>query len=56
MPGWSNPTAGLTDWALLPSEAKDYVRAIENIIGCEFSMISTGPNRNETIMRQFPDK
>ncbi|MBH52206.1 MAG: adenylosuccinate synthase [Chloroflexi bacterium] len=56
MPGWSNPTAGLTDWALLPSEAQDYVRAIENIIGCEFSMISTGPNRNETIMRQFPDK
>jgi adenylosuccinate synthase len=53
MPGWSNPTAGLTNWESLPQEAKNYVQAIENILGCEFSMISTGPKRHETISRHI---
>jgi len=48
-PGWSTPTAGVTDLDKLPIEARAYVDRIEQIIGCPIDLISTGPKRHESI-------
>ena len=50
MPGWSHPTEGATRLEELPTEAAAYVARLEELIGCEFHLISTGPHRDETIM------
>ncbi len=50
--GWTLPTAGLTNWDDVPTEAKKYVQGLEEIIGCPLDVISTGPNRHETISRK----
>ena len=49
MPGWDRPTAGATDVAQLPKKAMAYVERLEELIGCSFQLISTGPHREETI-------
>ncbi|HEY8134230.1 MAG TPA: adenylosuccinate synthase [Thermoanaerobaculia bacterium] len=51
MKGWKSSTVGITDFAKLPQPAKDYVRYIEDETGCAISIISTGPRREETIVR-----
>lgn len=50
MPGWSDPTEGATRMEQLPVEAAAYVGRLQELIGCEFHLISTGPHRDETIM------
>ena len=50
MPGWKQPTASTTVQDQLPREAVDYVRRIEELVGCPVHMISTGPRREETIL------
>ena len=54
MPGWSESTAGITDFDLLPQNAKNYVRKIEELIGVKVSILSTGPERNETMILEHP--
>lgn len=49
MPGWDTPTAGATVVGQLPKEAVAYVERLEELIGCPFQLISTGPHRQETI-------
>ena len=49
MPGWSTPTASITEYSSLPKEAKNYVEKLQEVIGCPIDVISTGPHRNETI-------
>ncbi len=49
--GWKQPTVGITEFAKLPQTAKDYIRYIEDEIGCTITIISTGPRREETIQR-----
>ena len=49
MPGWSTPTASITEDSSLPKEAKNYVEKLQEVIGCPIDVISTGPHRNETI-------
>ena len=49
MPGWDTPTAGATEIGQLPKEAVAYVERLEELIGCPFQLISTGPHREETI-------
>jgi adenylosuccinate synthase len=49
-PGWLSKTEGLRSWDDLPSRARDYVRWLEELIGCEICLISTGPARDETIL------
>ena len=51
MKGWRTSTAGITAYEELPQAAKDYVRFIEDETGCSASIISTGPRREETILR-----
>lgn len=48
-PGWDAPTASVTRLEDLPSEARSYVRRLEELIGCPIDVISTGPHRDETI-------
>ena len=50
MSGWDIPTAGSTRLSQLPKEAVAYLRRIEELVGCSFSMVSTGPKREETIV------
>lgn len=48
-PGWDKPTASARDISELPQGALDFVRRIEELLGCPISMISTGPAREEAI-------
>lgn len=50
VPGWNCPTAGLTDYAQLPDAAKAYLKYLEEQTGVEAGCISTGPERDETIL------
>lgn len=52
MPGWKCSTSGITEYDKLPSAAKAYVGRIEELIGTEVGLISTGPEREETIIRE----
>ena len=51
--GWDQDISGITTWNELPSSAQEYIRFIEDYLGVPFKIISTGPKRNETIIRQF---
>jgi adenylosuccinate synthase len=51
VPGWRRETAGVVDYADLPKAARDYVELIEERVGAPVTMISTGPRREETILR-----
>lgn len=49
--GWDQDISGITAWEELPDTAKAYIQFIENYLGVSFKIISTGPKRNETIIR-----
>jgi len=49
-PGWKGSTNGLTDYGQLPENAVKYLRTIEEMMGVEIQMISTGPRREELIL------
>ena len=51
MRGWKTSTAGVTHFDQLPQAARDYVKYIEDESGCRISIVSTGPRREETIVR-----
>ena len=52
--GWSDSTAGARSWADLPGAAVKYVRRIEELIGCPVAMLSTSPERDDTILVTDP--
>ena len=49
-PGWDKPTASARNMADLPQNAVNFVMRIQELLDCPINMISTGPNREETIM------
>ena len=49
--GWLTKTEGITDFSKLPEKAKIYIQFIEQFVKCNASIISTGPSRNQTIIR-----
>jgi adenylosuccinate synthase len=49
--GWHEDISGETDWNILPQAARNYVLAVEKIIGVPVTSISTGPGRNDVIWR-----
>jgi adenylosuccinate synthase len=51
LPGWSAPTRGARAFDALPAEAKAYVRRLEEVTGVPAGIISTGSDREETIIR-----
>ncbi len=53
-PGWTETTAGITDWDKLPPAARAYLRALEELSGCPLAIVSTGPGRESTIVLRDP--
>lgn len=54
MPGWSESTLGARSLDELPQAARDYIARIEAVVGAPIDIISTGPDRNETIVLRHP--
>ena len=54
VPGWMAKTLGVTEFAKLPQAAQDYVNRLRDDVGVEFAIISTGPDRDETIINYNP--
>ncbi|MBI1171873.1 adenylosuccinate synthase [bacterium] len=54
MEGWSENTAGARSWAQLPGAAIKYVRRIEELIQCPVALLSTSPERDDTILVTDP--
>lgn len=52
LPGWGAPTKGVTDWDALPGNAREYLAFLTRHTGVEVGCVSTGPERNETILRK----
>ena len=52
--GWKEPTANARSWADLPAQAIKYVRRIEELVGCPIALLSTSPERQDTILVQNP--
>ncbi|MBC7155324.1 MAG: adenylosuccinate synthase [Rhodobacteraceae bacterium] len=54
LPGWPGSTAGARSWADLPAEAIKYVRRVEELIDCPVALLSTSPERDDTILVRDP--
>ncbi len=54
LPGWSESTVGVKDYDALPANARAYLKRIEEVTGVPIDIISTGPDRNETIVLNHP--
>jgi adenylosuccinate synthase len=54
MPGWQESTAGARSWADLPAQAIKYIRRIEELIRCPVALVSTSPEREDTILVRDP--
>ena len=54
MPGWKESTFGVNDWERLPENARNYLLKLEELCNVPLHIISTGPERDETIMLQHP--
>ena len=56
MPGWTESTAGVSEFAKLPANAQNYLRRMEETSGAKIALVSTGPDRDETIVLSHPFK
>lgn len=54
LPGWSETTAGVTQWDALPSNARRYLEHVRALIDAPIDMVSTGPDREHTIVLRHP--
>jgi len=54
MPGWQESTVGIRDFAKLPKAAQAYIRRLETLLEIPINIISTGPERDETIILHDP--
>jgi adenylosuccinate synthase len=52
--GWSESTYGARTWGALPAQAVKYVRHIEELIECPVTLLSTSPQRDDTILMRDP--
>nr|MBP9528963.1 adenylosuccinate synthetase [Laribacter sp.] len=55
-PGWSETTFGVKKFEELPVNAQNYLKRIEEFCGAPIAIISTGPDREETIVLKHPFK
>jgi len=53
-PGWRQSTFGVRDWAQLPAAARRYLERLSEVTGVPIAMISTGPDREQTILMRHP--
>ena len=56
LPGWTESTVGVTQFGKLPLNAQRYLNRMSEVCGVPIDMVSTGPDRNETIMLRHPFK
>ena len=49
--GWRQPTAGIREWRELPENARRYVERLGELVGTDIGLVSTGPDREQTIIR-----
>jgi adenylosuccinate synthase len=54
LPGWKSSTVGIREYGKLPPVARDYLERIEKVTGTSIDMVSTGADREETIIRKHP--
>ena len=54
MPGWKDSTVGAKSMDALPVAARNYIKRIEELVGVPIDMVSTGPDREETIVLRHP--
>ncbi|MET0375848.1 MAG: adenylosuccinate synthase [Rhizorhabdus sp.] len=52
--GWTESTAGARSWAQLPAQAIKYIRRVEELIQCPVALVSTSPERDDTILVRDP--
>ena len=52
--GWSGSTAGARSWIDLPAQAVAYIRRIEELVRCPVALVSTSPQRDDTILIRDP--
>ncbi len=55
-PGWKESTVGIKDWDALPATAQAYLKRVQDVAGVPIDMVSTGPDRDETILLRHPFK
>jgi adenylosuccinate synthase len=53
-PGWKESTVGITRYEELPANARSYLDRLQTLVGVPITIISTGPDRDQTIIRQNP--
>lgn len=53
-PGWKESTFGMTRWEQLPDSAQRYLTRLSEVAGCPIALVSTGPDRNQTILLKDP--
>ena len=54
MDGWSESTEGVNDWRKLPTKAVKYIHRLEELIDAPISLVSTSPEREDTILLKDP--
>ncbi|MFT3821068.1 MAG: adenylosuccinate synthase [Rubrivivax sp.] len=54
LPGWTETTAGLTNWEQLPANARRYLERVQQLVDAPIDMVSTGPDRVHTILLRHP--
>jgi adenylosuccinate synthase len=54
LPGWQSSTVGLKEYGELPDNARRYLAKVEELSGLPIDLISTGPDRSETIVMRHP--
>ena len=52
--GWQDSTAGIREWKQLPTAARAYLRAVEELSGCRLALVATGADREDTIVLDDP--
>ena len=50
MPGWQQDISGITEYGDLPAATRDYIKAIEELVGVKQALVAVGPKRNQTIV------
>ena len=53
-PGWTESTAGITEFCEAAAAARAYLRALEELVGCPLAIVSTGPDRDATMILRDP--
>jgi adenylosuccinate synthase len=54
LPGWKESSVGITRYEELPPNARSYLERLQSLVGVPITIISTGPDRDQTIVRQNP--